>query len=345
MLPILDRTMKLNKKAEPNEFRFSLPVYRASSFVVSNGANHGDALSFAEELEESDTYRLTARASVIQMTVSQFDNRDFQISNDSETGTPGAKLHLDSCITLMSPDGNTTEIVIIVETNNDQEVSEIYALPLQKLKRKTDYALIKIDTETAWKKMSEVACVSFTRGTRITMSDGIQKPIEEICVGDKVLTRDDGVQKVRWIGQITVRATGAFAPIVIKAGTLHNENDLLVSPEHRLFIYQRTDTMGVGRPELLIKARHLVNGTTVYRQDGGFVDYFQILFDRHQIIYAEGIAAETMLVNGRTKAAIPDDMAETLGDHGKRPHLDYEVNDGLLNQPNIAEILRRATLR
>ena len=85
-----------------------------------------------------------------------------------------------------------------------------------------------------------------------------------------------------------------------------------MSPDHRLFIYQRSDELGAGRSELLIKARHLVNGDTIHAQPGGFVDYFQLLFDRHQIIFAEGIAAETLLADHRTHAALPPELAEKL---------------------------------
>jgi len=69
------------------------------------------------------------------------------------------------------------------------------------------------------------------------MASGEQHKIEQFSVGDKVLTRDDGPQAVRWIGQTTLRAMGEFAPIMITNGALHNENDLLVSPDHRLFVY------------------------------------------------------------------------------------------------------------
>ena len=89
-----------------------------------------------------------------------------------------------------------------------------------------------------------------------------------------MLTRDDGPQKVRRIGQSTLRAVGDFAPICIGAGTLNNDNDLIVSPEHHLFIYQRSDELGACRFELLIKACHLLNGDTVVTQDGVFVDFF-----------------------------------------------------------------------
>ena len=113
--------------------------------------------------------------------------------------------------------------------------------------------------------------MSFTRGTRITTclrrTASHRGPAVE---GDRILTRDSGPQELRWIGQSTVRAVGDFAPVCIRAGTLNNAHDLLVSPDHRLFVYQRRDELGAGRSELLVKARHLVNGDSVFVQDGGF---------------------------------------------------------------------------
>ena len=178
---------------------------------------------------------------------------------------------------MMAGTGQTTEILILVEVDDAGCVAEVYILPLAELTPRMGYALVGIDRENARRKFAEVGCVSFSRGTHITMVSGEQRPIEELRVGDIVLTRDDGPQKVRWIGQSTVRAVGEFAPIRIRAGTLHNENDLLVSPDHRLFIYQRSDALGAGRNEVLVRARHLVNGDSVVQEDGGFVDYFQLL--------------------------------------------------------------------
>ncbi|MEO0502301.1 MAG: Hint domain-containing protein, partial [Pseudomonadota bacterium] len=167
----------------------------------------------------------------------------------------------------------------------------------------------------------------------------------DLKVGDRVLTRNDGVQAVRWIGQSTVRAVGDFAPIRIRAGTLNNAHDLVVSPDHRLFIYQRSDQLGAGRSELLVKARHLVNGDSVTVQDGGFVDYFELLFDTHQIIYAEGIAAESMLIDTRTKPVVPDEVRAVIAPHTTTGLQGLDVTEALLDRPDAAEILRRASTR
>jgi len=327
----------------------SIPVFRAVDFRVVNGANLGDPISFAAELDLDDTYELSKTARQYRLSVLNDDSGAFSVAGDTTLGRHGATLHLDACLTMMSGTGQTTEILILVEVDDGGNVTDVYVLPLAALIPRMGYALVGIDRENAHQKFAEVACVSFSRDTHITMASGEQRRIEDLRVGDMVLTRDDGPQQVRWIGQSTVRAVGEFAPIRIKAGALHNENDLFVSPDHRLFIYQRSDALGAGRSELLVRARYLVNGDSVVQQDGGFIDYFQLLFDHHQIIYAEGIAAETLLVDTRTRAALPKDLREALADllsgHGDRAHKDLEVSEALLNHPDAASILKRASTR
>jgi hypothetical protein len=309
----------------------------------------GDAVSFADELLLDDVYVLTYGADPKRLSMLASGAGAFEIAPDTEMGTPGAKLHLDCALTFMTPDGQTTDAIVLVEVDENNNAEDIYVVPLSALSSKFEYRLVGIDTTTAHQKFAQVACVSFTRGTHITMASGQQRRIEDLQVGDMVLTRGDGAKAVRWISQSTVRAVGDFAPICITAGTLNNANDLIVSPDHRLFIYQREDHLGAGRAELLVKARHLVNGDTVRIQDGGFVDYFQLLFDGHQIIYAEGIAAESMLIDSRTKAVLPQELSEAMGDvitgHSDRRHDGLAVSEPLLNRPDAAELLRKASMR
>lgn len=329
----------------------SIPVYRAAEMSVVNGANLGDAISFADEIDLDDTYELRkgARTALISLLPDAAQGAGgFVIAPDSAVGRVGATVHLDSCLTLMSANGQTTEMLILVEVDARGDVEAIYAMPLATMVPRVGYSLVGVDRDGARQRFAEVACVSFTRGTQITMASGEQRPVEALRVGDRILTRDDGPQVLRWIGQNTTRAIGDFAPIRIRAGTLHNDNDLLVSPDHRLFIYQRSDALGAGRSEVLVRARHLVNGDSVTRQTGGFIDYFQLLFDDHQIIYAEGIAAETLLVDTRTRAALPDDLDGRLASdparHGPRAHLDFEIDEDLIKDIDAASLLRRSSI-
>ncbi len=326
----------------------SVAVHRAEAFRVSHGANMGDALSFMGDVELNDIYEFRD-APRQRLSFHAAEDGQFSIAADSEIGRAGARLFLDSVMMFMTSDGQSTDILTLVETGADGHVENVFLLPLTPLIPDTEYTLVGLDRDGARARFAQVACVSFTRGTHITLASGAQVRIEDLRVGDKVLTRDDGAREIRWIGQSTVRASGDFAPILIRAGVLNNAGDLLVSPDHRLFVYQRTDRIGTGHPELLVKARHLVNGDTVTVRQGGFVEYFQILFDRHHIIYAEGIAAESMLIDSRTRPALPSELlaklSEVLPDHGARNDHGIDVQKALLERPDAIDILRRASQR
>lgn len=230
---------------------------------MTDGVAEGDGISFADELVLDDVYQLRqiAKRQILRLEMDTDDG--FTIADGSAIGVPEHKIVLDSCLTLMAPDGTTVEALVMVELMSDG-VEDVYFLPLAELQLGLDYRLVGLDRHAATARLAEVACVSFSRGTNITMASGLQVPIEKLKVGDMILTRDDGPQPVRWIGQTTLRAVGEFAPVVIKSGALHNEGDLLLSPDHRIFVYQRQDRLGAGRSEVLVKVRHLINGETVY---------------------------------------------------------------------------------
>ncbi|WP_157374077.1 Hint domain-containing protein [Salipiger sp. CCB-MM3] len=326
----------------------SVSVYRGAHLRVVSGANLGDGLSFADDLQPDDVYALSPLARPCRLSLLPAAASPFQVAPGSETGTAGAELHLDSCLLFMSGDGAIIEAIVLVETDAEGLVTELYLMPLAPMQPRKDYALVGVSTQDALAKFAQAACVSFTRGTLITMASGVQRPVEDLQLGDRVLTRDDGPQEIRWIGHQVVRASGAFAPILIRAGALNNARDLLVSPDHRLFIYQRRDRLGAGRAELLVRARHLLNGESILQQQGGFVEYYQMLFDHHQIIYAEGIAAESMLVDTRTRAALPAELSEQLAAllprHRATDQPEIEVQEVMLQRPDVADLLRRSSV-
>ena len=134
--------------------------------------------------------------------------------------------------------------------------------------------------------------VCFTRGTHIATTQG-EILIENLKVGDLVLTMDHGYQPIRWIGSTRVAATGNLAPILFRKGVLNNVRDLMVSPQHRMFLNGWQAEVLVGEHEVLAAAKHLVNDSTVRRVEGGEVEYFHILFDTHEIIFAEGCPSES----------------------------------------------------
>ncbi|MEO0654902.1 MAG: Hint domain-containing protein [Pseudomonadota bacterium] len=145
----------------------------------------------------------------------------------------------------------------------------------------------------------------FTPGTLIDTAAGLRR-VETLRPGDLVKTADHGMQPVRWTGRRVVPGQGEFAPIRIGAGALGNARALEVSPQHRMVVSGWRAEMATGSREVLVAAKHLVNGDTIYRRPCRAVSYVHLLFDRHEIIFAEGIATESFLPGAQT---LPEDDA------------------------------------
>lgn len=134
--------------------------------------------------------------------------------------------------------------------------------------------------------------ICFTSGTLIKTQSG-EVAIEGLTIGDMVLTIDHGYQPIRWIGSSKRPATGDLAPILIRKGALRNDRDLRVSPQHRMLLQGWQAELLFGETEVLTTAKSLVNDHSIIRVEGGEVEYFHILFDTHEIIYAEGAPSES----------------------------------------------------
>ncbi|SHH13838.1 Hint domain-containing protein [Marivita hallyeonensis] len=147
--------------------------------------------------------------------------------------------------------------------------------------------------DTAIVQVTQMPC--FVAGTLIDTPKG-PVPVETIKAGDLVMTLDDGPQPVQWAGARETAAQGDFAPIRISAGTFGASADIWLSPQHRVLISDYWADLLFGEPEVLIKAKDLVNGTTVQRVPTGTpVTYVHLLFDRHQIVRSSGLASESYL--------------------------------------------------
>jgi hypothetical protein len=134
--------------------------------------------------------------------------------------------------------------------------------------------------------------VCFTHGTMLRTPFG-EICVENLSVGDLVTTLDHGPQPIRWIGSRSVMAFANATPVVIKAGALGNSRDLSVSQQHRMLITDWRAELMFGEPQVLVPAKSLVNHDTIFLQKGGEVEYFHILFDQHELVWAEGILSES----------------------------------------------------
>ncbi len=134
--------------------------------------------------------------------------------------------------------------------------------------------------------------VCFTPGAMIETIRG-PVAIEQIKQGDLVITHDNGPRPVRWIGKRTMLASQMHAPIRFAAGVLGNATSFTLSPQHRVLVRDYRAQLYFGEEEVLVPARFLVNGSTITQAAPGEVTYLHLLFDRHEIITADGVASES----------------------------------------------------
>jgi hypothetical protein len=156
---------------------------------------------------------------------------------------------------------------------------------------------------------SVVAC--FTRGTLIETQSG-PVPIEAITTGDLVLTMDRELRPVRWIGSKKVDAANLIADAKLRpgrfvAGALGSglpKRDMRVSRQHRMVVSSKiADRMCNG--DVLVSAIKLTELPGIFVDDAvEEVEYFHMLFDEHEVVFAEGAPSESLYTGPEALKAV-----------------------------------------
>lgn len=142
---------------------------------------------------------------------------------------------------------------------------------------------------------------SHATGTLIDVRRG-QKPVEALQIGDMVRTKDSGYQPVRWIASCRLGAGDFIAdaclrPVRISAGALgaaRPVRDLVVSQQHCVLIDDWRCELLFGEDEVLAPAMALLNDSTVtIDHSDEAVTYYHFMFDRHEIVYSNGVETES----------------------------------------------------
>lgn len=142
----------------------------------------------------------------------------------------------------------------------------------------------------------------FVAGTLITTPLGLRM-VQTIAPGDLVETLDHGARPVRWVGirrlcSSDLMAAPSLRPIRIARGALGSGRptaDLLVSPQHRVLIRSRIARRMFDAGEVLVAARQLLSLPGITQDTAAHtVTYVHLLFDRHELILANGAAAESL---------------------------------------------------
>ncbi|MEM6901248.1 MAG: Hint domain-containing protein [Pseudomonadota bacterium] len=239
--------------------------------------------------------------------------------SDPQFGDVGDILELESALTFSGDDGSTVTLLIV----NNQSIggalfSGEFFIPLSPLQPGVTYTLDVAEQDPDPFPYASLPC--FVSGTMIRMEDGSEKPVEDIKVGDRVATLDHGAQTVRWVGAKALTPVDLYAqshlrPIRVRAGRLGASKDILVSPQHRFLIRDWRAELMFGNSEVLVRAQDLIDGETVEVETRTeTVSYHHILFDAHEIIFAEGAMTESfhpgsVTLNG-LDAAVQEEIFE-----------------------------------
>ncbi len=143
--------------------------------------------------------------------------------------------------------------------------------------------------------------ICFTPGTRIRTPGG-EVAVQDLRPGDRVETRDDGPQEICWTAGS--RISGArlhvepwLRPVLFRAGALgigRPDAELRVSPGHRMLVQGAAARALFNTEEVLVAAGDLVDGRAVVRDYGlAEVSYIHLMFARHQVVLANGLACES----------------------------------------------------
>ncbi|WIV50124.1 Hint domain-containing protein [Marivivens sp. LCG002] len=182
--------------------------------------------------------------------------------------------------------------------------------------------------------------ICFTPGTKILTETGARR-VEELREGERVQTKDNGLQEILWIGRR--RITGArllamphYAPVRLRRGALGEEvpdDGLLVSPDHRMILKGAQARALFNSDEVLVTAKDLVNGKTIYvDRSVRHLAYIHLMLPSHQVVFANGVETESFHPASAALGSVLGEEQERL--YGQLP----ELRD---NPQNYGEYARR----
>ena len=209
--------------------------------------------------------------------ISRFDSWD-----DPANGTLDDQYHLLRVATSKPLDPNVTYTVLRGDPSNPTPAVS------------TTYATLA--------ELTGPPVVCFVHGTMIETDRG-PVAVELLSAGDLIVTRDNGLQAVRWIGTQVLDSRWLavkpdLRPVRIAKGALRAglpNADLMVSPQHRILVRSAIAQKMFGTDVALVAAKQLlqIEGMDIVDADQG-LEYFHMLFDRHEVVISNGAETEPL---------------------------------------------------
>lgn len=213
---------------------------------------------------------------------------DFDVNDDDGDGVYNDQFDVSL---LNDADGNPVDAWDVIVTD-DGSGNALLTFPNGETLVLHGVAPDQID-ETSELAAAGIPC--FTSGTYIDTPNG-EVLVEELSIGDLVMTKNAGPQPIRWIGARTLTSSDMDKmphqlPVRIDTGVLGNTRPLLISPLHAVMVGSE---QGIEQ-ESLARAKHLAETSAPVRVARGKrnVTYIHLMFETHQIIYANGAPCES----------------------------------------------------
>jgi hypothetical protein len=156
----------------------------------------------------------------------------------------------------------------------------------------------------------------FCSGTRILTDHG-EVAVEDLAIGDRVRTMHGVLRPIQWIGFRRVECRRhsdprLVWPVRISAGAFGPSlpvRDLVLSPDHSVYMN-----------DVLIPIKHLINGRSVMQIHADQATYYHLELSQHDVVFAEGLPAESCLdVGDRANFANGDVFIRLFPDLSDHP--------------------------
>lgn len=248
------------------------------------------------EFDEGDLMTIGGTTYTIDTIQEPSSSGSFLLGDGStRTFSPQSESNLDVMFLTVSNGGTTRYFILPNDSYGDMSLRSVTTGGITDVGG-SDAAVIGTTDDA-------VTVVCFAAGTRIAGPAGKEMRVETLKAGDLVQTADHGPQPVRatrhhGLSAGTLARNPHVRPIRIPAGALGAglpTRDLVVSPQHRILVRSKIAQRMFGQEEVLLPAKFLltVAGVEVDARDAG-VDYYHVVMDRHEVLSANGIGAESL---------------------------------------------------
>lgn len=162
--------------------------------------------------------------------------------------------------------------------------------------------------------------ICFTNGTMFNAPNG-PVLIDDLRQGDQLNTKDNGVQTIKWIWARRwtapdLRQNPKLWPVRIEKGAFGDglpRRELLVSRQHRILVVSKIVQRMFGCREVLVPAKDLLalEGVDI-ASDCAELTYYHILFDKHEIVFANGVPSESLHLGSEALKSMDDAAVDEL---------------------------------